>query len=186
MPVHKSWQHFLTVESDFAETARFVEIAPANFSTYSVEYSRILLAACSEVDVLCKRLCKARNGASNADNINEYRTEIANFYPDLHTSTVLVPRYEMDRKPWSKWSGATNPDWWGDYNKVKHQRDVHFNKATLINALDAVAALFVMVLYVHNAERSAELLEPEPRLLHLDDEPGLLALESDYKLPGFL
>lgn len=186
MSVYKSWQYFLTIESDFATTARFVEIAPANFATYSVEYARILLAASSEVDVLCKRLCKARNPSSRADNINQYRTEITGLYPQIHSDEVLVPRYELSRKPWAKWSGGSNPDWWGDYNSVKHRRDTSFDKATLVNAMDAVAGLFIMVLYVHNAERSREALEPEPTLLHLEHEPGTLMIEADYRLPGFI
>jgi hypothetical protein len=36
------------------------------------------------------------------------------------------------------------PDWWQSYNKVKHERNRHFNKATLNNALHALAALLAI------------------------------------------
>jgi hypothetical protein len=186
MSVYKSWQYFLTVEADFAATARFVEIADANLDTYSAEYCSILLACGSEVDVACKRLCRAKSAGSHAANINDYRSEICGALPLLHTSKVLVPRYGRVQTPWSAWSGASNPVWWYAYNKVKHERDSHFNLATLRNVLDAVAALFVIVLYAHNAEGSIEFLQPAPQLMHLEEEPGTLALESDYKLPGFV
>jgi hypothetical protein len=35
--------------------------------------------------------------------------------------------------------------WYQAYNAVKHDRDVHFKKATLVNVLDAVAGLLVIL-----------------------------------------
>jgi hypothetical protein len=46
------WQYFIAIESDLENTARYVEVTPGNFRTYSVEYARILLSAGSEVDVM--------------------------------------------------------------------------------------------------------------------------------------
>jgi len=47
------WQYFIAIESDLENTARYVEVAEDNFGTYSVEYSRILLSASSEIDPKC-------------------------------------------------------------------------------------------------------------------------------------
>lgn len=41
-------------------------------------------------------------------------------------------------KPWLNWASDKNPTWWQSYNKVKHNRDAHFDEATLKNALNAL------------------------------------------------
>jgi len=40
-------------------TSRYVEISPDNLKTYSVEYTKIVLSATSEVDVLLKQIYSA-------------------------------------------------------------------------------------------------------------------------------
>ena len=52
------WQYLIAIESDLENTARYVEVAEDNFGTYSVEYSRILLSASSEIDVISKSVCR--------------------------------------------------------------------------------------------------------------------------------
>ena len=41
MLAYSYWQYFLAIEDDFASTARYVEIYPDNFRTYSVEYATL-------------------------------------------------------------------------------------------------------------------------------------------------
>ena len=57
MAAYRYWQHFLALEADFAATSRYVEFAEPNFKTYSTEFTKLLLAIGSEVDVLCKIIC---------------------------------------------------------------------------------------------------------------------------------
>jgi hypothetical protein len=49
--------------------------------------------------------------------------------------------------PWNSWTKGENPDWWTEHNKVKHQRDLHFDKANLGNVLRAAAGLLVFLTY---------------------------------------
>lgn len=50
--------------------------------------------------------------------------------------------------PFENWNSA-NPTkslaWYNDYNAVKHDREANFNRATLHTALEAVAAVWIMV-----------------------------------------
>jgi hypothetical protein len=39
------------------------------------------------------------------------------------------------------------PNWWNSYNKVKHERNLHFDKANLENVLWSGAGLLVMLVY---------------------------------------
>lgn len=184
MVAYSYWQYFLAIEADFAATARYVEICEDNFKTYSVEYAKHLLASASEIDVLCKILCKKLDPNASRGSISEYRACIAT-ETSLHTEKVLVRRYNIELKPWEAWSRGSNPNWWSSYNKVKHQRDQHYSEANLENSLNSVAALFALVLYVHKAEQSDAQLEPLPQLLGREREPGALMLEGGYEVPDF-
>ena len=75
------WQYFLAIEKSLVETERYIEIASMdNYQTYSIEFARILLSASSEVDVICKLLCKKIDSTKTPKNINEYREIITNNY----------------------------------------------------------------------------------------------------------
>ena len=184
MAAYRYWQHFLALESDFAATARYVELSQQNFGTFSVEYAKLLLAIGSEVDVLCKLICERIDNAARRGNIDDYRTCIT-AHSQIASEEVHVRRYGLAFTPWAAWGAGMNPDWWRSYNNVKHRRDSHFHEANLENCSNAVAGLFVVVLYCHKAESSTESLEPYPVLLGRDREPGHLMLESGYFVPNF-
>ena len=58
---------------------------------------------------------------------------------------------------------------WTAYTKIKHQRDSQYHRANLKNALNAVAGLFVMVLYLYKDRAEAGGLVPSPQLLRVPD-----------------
>jgi hypothetical protein len=60
---------------------------------------------------------------------------------------INIPRYNLSFKPWEDWQKQINPNWWTSYNNVKHQRDLHYNEATLETALNSVAGLFCGIMY---------------------------------------
>ena len=184
MASYQYWRHFLTLEADFAATARYVDFAQQNFCTYSIEYAKLLLAIGSEVDVLCKIICENVDSAAKRGNIDDYRACMG-AHTEIASEEVLIRRYNLTFKPWDDWSKGKNPCWWRSYNDVKHQRDTHFAKANLSNCANAIAGLFVVVLYCHKAESSVERLEPYPVLLGREREPGHLLLESGYSVPAF-
>jgi hypothetical protein len=82
----------------------------------------------------------------------------------MGTSVVAIPRYGLDLRPWSNWQNARNPDWWGDHNKVKHERGEHFSRANLKNVLNAMAGLFLLVLYYCRDAMDIQRIVPPPSL----------------------
>ena len=184
MATYRYWQHFLALEADFAATARYVEFSRSNFATFSVEYAKLLLAIGSEVDVLCKIICERIDSSAKRGNIDDYRTCIT-AHSKIVTEEVLIRRYNLAFKPWDSWASGKNPTWWKSYNDVKHQRDIFFQEANLENCSNAIAELFIVVLYCHKAEKSTDSLEPYPVLLGRDQEPGHLMLEADYHVSDF-
>ena len=162
------WQYFIAIESDLEKTARYVEMVPDNFNTYSVEYAHILLSAGSEVDVISKLLCKELEPEASPKNINEYRTLILSHYRNFPSFEILVPRYGLNRKPWDDWKRVENPSWWTAHTRVKHERSGYFAEANLENALDAVCGLFCLVLGYHHFQGLWKA-DPWPKLLHVEE-----------------
>jgi hypothetical protein len=160
------WNYFLALEKDLEAVSRYIEFSPDNFNTYSIELAHLLLSAASEADTLAKCICGLLNPNARPSNINEYR-KIIKAAEDSQPSPfsgkgaqfkkaddevkhrlsglmVYVPRYSLKCVPWESWAKDENPDWWHSYNKVKHERNLYFNKATLRNALQSLAALLTL------------------------------------------
>jgi hypothetical protein len=70
--------------------------------------------------------------------------------------------------PWSNWGEGKSPDWWRAYTGVKHERNNHFSAANLKNTLNALAGLYVMLIYAFPQEATQGLLTP-PELLSIPD-----------------
>ena len=173
------WNYFLALEQDLAKLSRFVEFSEVNFRTYSIELAHLLLASSSEIDVVLRALCNMKNQRKDHQNINDYKETIAAELPELITERVHIHRYGLELKPWVNWTDDRNPDWWRSYNDVKHQRNEHFDKANLKNALNSVAALSLVTLYYYKEVFSQEhaqdfkdvtlKLRPAPFLIDFSD-----------------
>jgi hypothetical protein len=165
----KSWPHWnylLALDSDLVVLSRYVEFTPPNFECYSLEISRLLFAAASEVDVVSKVMCRQIDPQTAADGILQYRNVIRVAYPRLVDFPVTLSRFGLLLHPWEEWTKPDGvPVWWTSYNKVKHHRDTHFAHGNLKNALNAVAGLFTLVLYLYKKEAGFGELVPSPSLL---------------------
>jgi hypothetical protein len=158
------WNYFLALERDMEVLSRYVEFCEANFSVFSVELAHLLFAAASEVDVVAKLVCEQVSPGTRRDNINDYKAVLVPAIPDLVETEVFVPRYGLSFKPWLNWAGTQNPVWWRSYNNVKHERDAHFNEATLKNSLNALGALLLLTFHYYSrrlAPQAGQVLEPK-------------------------
>ena len=169
------WHYFISLDSDLEASSRFVEICEDNKNTYSIEYVRIFLAACSEIDVVAKLLSLKFNPEFKPSHkkfptIIDYQKAIIQECPNFHTTKILAPRYGLELTPWETWKkGKTPPFWWNHYNNVKHERNNFFKEANLNNTIHAVAGLFVMVLYLYSYKSKLKKDSvPLPKLLSVD------------------
>lgn len=161
-PLH--WNYFLAIEADIERLARYVDFTEDNFKTYSIEMAHLLLAIASEVDVVAKLLCNKVSLRSKADNIEKYRTVLKPMYPKIEQMHIHIPRFGIELNPWDNWKSDKTPNWWSDYNNVKHGRDKYFSQANLENTLNAVGGLFVLLLYYYKELAEVGELIPEPKL----------------------
>lgn len=163
--VNSHWSFFLALEQDLEHLSRYIEFSHANFACFSLEIARVLLAAGAEVDVVCKQLCKKLNTGSRAGSIGVYCTEITAAIPAIASWEVKVPRFGLDLHPWDEWRNLNGvPFWWTAYNKTKHHRHTDFKRANLQNAINAVAGLFVVLLYLYRDQAEQGLLLPAAKL----------------------
>lgn len=164
--VEVHWNYFLSIEQDMERLSRFIEFDEQNYDCFSVEIARLLIAAAAEVDVVCKQICQSLDGNSVAENILQYRDEIAAAYPVMTNFDVLAPRYGLRLTPWSNWNQPNGvPLWWTAYNKIKHERHNEYHRANLKNVLNAIAGLFVACLYLYIDKATLGELIPSPSIL---------------------
>lgn len=161
------WNHFLVLEADLAAASRYVEFSEDNLKCYSAEFTKILLAAGSEADVVAKAICREIDPSRKYENMDSYRVSIVKRYPRLHTIEVSIPEYGVCFKPWEAWVQDQNPTWWRAYNDVKHHRESCFKQGNLENALLCMAGLYALVLY--------QLSPIRPRFAELGRMPQLMS-----------
>lgn len=144
------WEYYLTIVQDLENLSRYVDFSEHNSQTYSIELVRLLLSICSEVDVVCKVLCRPFvSSGKKPGKIDEYRKVLIAQYPQLPDIVVSASKHSLSFRPWESWNKSINPDWWRAYNDVKHERDSFYHQATLWNVLMAASGLCVLVGYLY-------------------------------------
>lgn len=166
------WNYLISIERDLEHIARYIEFDKDNFQCFSIELSRVLMAAAAEVDVVCKQICKKINLNSRASSINKYREEILQVYNNIPQFKVTMPRYGLELTPWQNWKNKKDnvPFWWTAYNKIKHHRHTHYQGGNLNNCLNSVAGLFVMTLYLYREKANLGELLPALKILQVAQE----------------
>jgi hypothetical protein len=164
------WNYFLVLESNLEHLSRYIEFTEDNYKTYSQEMAHLLLTAGSEVDVVLKGLCRKNNSSFRGRTIDRYREILNPKYPNFCKLKVSLQRFGLDISPWANWQNDETPNWWHDYNLVKHNRDEHYNLANLKNTIASLAGLFLAVLYFYKNEAEKGKLIPDPKLLMIQED----------------
>lgn len=136
------WAYFLTLEEDLHRLSRFIEISEGNFSTHSIECTRLLMASCSEAEVVLKLAA----GLERGKYLKDCLAPLADDANLLLGGIVLVRRSGLEIQPWKGWTSQELPPWWSAHNAVKHDRSRNYQEANLKNALYALTGLFAAVL----------------------------------------
>jgi len=151
------WKYFLILECDFLYTERYITIHDNNGQAFSVEYAKQYQSVCSEIDVIAKSYCRFLDSNFNGDNINSYASKIMSVKQDFSTKQIKVKsRYSALIIPWQNWTNQQSPNWWKDYNKVKHHRNElntnglpNYMLANQKNLICSLAALFQLEMYFY-------------------------------------
>ncbi len=171
------WHYFISLEDEIVKISRFIEISEDNYAVYSVELTKLFLSICSEVDVVAKLLCKEadidlfnKERGNRNPTINTYRIVISAKFPQFHEASVKIPFYNLSFMPWDAFKDNTSPEWWKQYNGVKHERNLDFKNANLKNVLFSMAGLMVLLVYLYGRESVIILDAPyEPKLYEIEE-----------------
>ena len=176
------WNYYIALEEDLSKISRYIEFSEDNFNVYSIELAHLLLAASSEIDVVLKALCNIINPSKKHKNINDYQRTIKDKLSNLINEPCYIHRYGLELNPSTNWNNDENPHWWKDYNDVKHERDINFNKANLKNTLNALSALNLTIIYYYKAfyEKVGKSLKFKEVTTKLEPKPSLIKANSDY------
>ncbi len=177
------WNYFLAIEKDLEDISRYIEFSNSNLGTYSIKLAHILLSASSEVDVTMKQLCLLIDSHQSITNINDYRRIIKTSLPEFIDEEIRIDRFGLSYKPWDHWNGDENPNWWRSYNNVKHQRNSHFSDANLLNAINAVGALLLTVVYLYKytfSNESENEITIKNTTRQLRPEASFMRMNADY------
>lgn len=175
------WNYYLELEEQFITTKKFAEFDISNYSTYSIEYLKLLQAVCSEIDVVAKVLSEEnypdfRN--IKKKNIQKWGYYLQLSYPNLENSSIIF-NGDYEIQPWSNWkyeksinkqehiryklsTGKKTPFWWIAYNKVKHERTtysknskINYSQANQKNLIYSLSALFILeTFYLDSVENT--------------------------------
>ena len=153
------WRQYLSLEKDMIDTDDYVTIDSKNYGTFSNEYAKLFVMACTEIDSLSVEFSKMvkeeyhEESAIKANNILKRIDTIKTAYDKLgnyHVKTKF-PYNELHYVPYRNFSDKCAEDWWQDYNEVKHNRTelssggkYNYEKANLKNTMNALSALFLM------------------------------------------
>ncbi len=178
------WSFYLCLEKDFIETLNYVQFEDDNLKTYSIEFERLLLAICSEVDVLCKLLCKEYEPLKTPSKILEYAEILCSYY-EFSSCEVCFERNGEIFKPFDGLTTEDTPSWWKAYNKVKHKRTDgnNYKEGNLENVYKSLAALYALNrCYCKNIAVSSIFNEPSPKsqLFNMVGWPSSISLGNGF------
>jgi len=176
------WNYFLALEDDLDRASRFIEFSELNFPVYSIELVHLFLAACSEIDVVLKALCRIKVPRRKHWTIDHYQEVVKKHFPELVNEEIQIPRFGLTLSPFENWTAQRNPIWWRSHNNVKHQRNDHYSEANLKNVLNSVSALALVTLYFYREiERKEQpnisMKEMTRKLL---SSTGLVRFDDEY------
>lgn len=150
------WRQYLLFEKEFLNTSDYVSIAQDNYSTFSNQYLKLLLAVCSEMDSIAEVLCKEKMNEVPY-GINNKLNNLTECFPSIKEYRVNTkyPYAIKNIKPLIKFSKSSTSDWWQAYNDIKHRRNdknesgrYNYTKANMKNVLYALSALYILNLIV--------------------------------------
>ena len=139
------WNYYLALEDDFSVTSRYIE-PRGQENVYSLEFAKLLILSCTEVETVFKNLCMETEN-KECGNIGEYKDVILRHFPKITTAKVDISRWGKEITPFNGWDEG-KLEWWDTYTKIKHHRGSNFQNATYKNAIYALAALHILIIYL--------------------------------------
>jgi len=158
------WSLYKYMEADFVHFLEYVPYTDYNSKVYSPKLLAMLLQACGYIDTVFKEMakfsdfknipeCQAINalepGGYKEYNIGLARTAFEKVYSlSSNNRASLIAKLDWvgDKSllPFEKFGQGQSPDWWREYNNVKHTWSSAIEQANMDNVLLALAGAFLL------------------------------------------
>lgn len=145
----KQWQYYLALENDFLKTISYVELDTDNGSTYSIEYSKLLLLIGAEFETVTKSLIKIKDPDIKISDIADIKLGILTNFPRICENEIRIPKYKMNFFPLKNWNNNEKLKWWEGFRLIKHSRLSNFKYANLENVLNSLGCLLIVLVYLY-------------------------------------
>jgi hypothetical protein len=174
---------FLLIQEDLLKLFGYVEPCDENLGTISLRIQELLTRVCIEIEANFTAILK-ENKYSNTANWNlKNDYSLIEFSHKLSSYMVKFPVWRGEnntRRPFGNWATKPNQnwhilDWYQAYNKSKHDRHLHFDKATFNTLLNAVSGLVVLL----SAQFMNESYSPNSKFIGLS---GNYSYDYDPKM----
>ncbi|QHC34603.1 hypothetical protein [Komagataeibacter xylinus] len=167
--------------SDLAAICRVVEPSKATLEVYGHEIRNLLILAATEVEMHMAGIMVSNGNKDERKNTLSY-IKLAEPLR-LRSYSVRFKRYpEVDEiKPFAEWlrdKPTVSLKWYDAYNAVKHDREGQFKRASLCNAIEAVAACAILLVAQCG---EAGLSDDLKRSITVEGEPW--PIEDCYVVP---
>ncbi|MGE5403717.1 MAG: hypothetical protein ACM3PP_02140 [Candidatus Saccharibacteria bacterium] len=137
---------FGIIIKDLERLFEFVEPTNDNLDTYSHRTYELFLRTATEFETNCKRILLANGYKKKQPSIVDYakidKASRLSDYEVVVTNWSITPK---EYRPFVDWKNGHSLAWYQDYNSVKHDRSVHFPKASLGNLVESITGLLVIL-----------------------------------------
>ena len=171
----KAWFLYSKLERDFVDTTSYVALETVHGSVWSEKFGELLTRTGDLVDSFFRLMIdnKSLDGETPVKNLREKilreQKTNPNWFPKIGDfSATFDPIFQLSSVEVEADYGLTyygklhpfkdfdkqSPSWWDPYNKVKHEIFEQIEKkATLENAINALASLFVLNILHKESQR---------------------------------
>ena len=90
------FDYYLELEKDVFNTESYVTIEEDNYKTYSIQYAKLYLSICSEIDCLLKEICRNINSNTTANKINLYYPIVNGAFENFKQEGVYFKKQKIE------------------------------------------------------------------------------------------
>ncbi len=166
---------FGVIQEDLKKLFEYIDPCDANKDAYSFRTFELLLRIATEFESNCKEILLANTYTPSIDRFGEpifhmgvyHKINHANMVSEYLVSVNIWNGAMKYVKPLESWATDTTPQWYKDYNSVKHNRSQAFHLAKLENVILGAASLAAL-LYAQFGENIFDPYQ-EPSSMVADD-----------------
>ncbi len=177
------YRHFRRLLRELDETIHYIELAPQNYETFSINNSNLIKETCGYIDSIYGLLELPFNmrvpGESNVSHLYRHFKEIKN--EDF--ALITVRTVAGDRIPWKGklLENRYKFTWWDANNSLKHAFYDERNAATFSDVIDSLGAFIILILFLFRDDDYPDILEKNDLIHALG--PNEVSVKSYFERP---